>query len=185
MILESYFKVTHAIDSNAGGFALTVDTKFSIGKKTQKYFGVPYVREATPFEYLSRLQLFNRVFTDFINFQGVIDERGKVAIVTSQPFVPGRASTDDEVAAFMAERGFVVVPAVVAGRRDSVSYFREADNVAVFDTHGENFLTFGPTTAPIDALIIVADDDLAAFLSLSRAERRQEIGLWKSLIHEV
>ena len=78
-------------------------------------------------------------FTDFIDFAGVIDEDGKEAIVTSQPFVPGEASTDEEVAAFMAERGFAVVPQVVAGRRGSVSYFRESDHVAVFDTHGENF----------------------------------------------
>jgi hypothetical protein len=35
---------------------------------------------------------------------------GKEAIVTSQPFVPGEASTDEEVAALMAERGFAVVP---------------------------------------------------------------------------
>ena len=121
--------------------------------------------------------MFNRTFTDFIDFAGVIDEDGKEAIVTSQPFVPGQASTDEEVAAFMAERGFAVVPQVVAGRRGSVSYFRESDHVAVFDTHGENFLTFGPKIAPIDALIIVADDDLAAFLtlSLSPAARREEI----------
>ena len=175
-------KVTHAIDSDAGGFALTVDTKFLIGKKTQRYFGVPYVREATPFEYLSRLQLFNRTFSDFIDFQGVIDEPGKEAIVTAQPFVPGNASTDEEVAAFMAARGFAVVPGVVAGRRDSISYFRESDNVAVFDTHGENFLTFGPKTAPIDALIIVVDDDLSAFLKLPEKERREEVGRWTSLI---
>jgi hypothetical protein len=184
IILERYFKVTHGLNPDAGGFALTVDTDFRVGKKTQCYIGVPFVREATPFEYLSRLQLFNRTFTDFIDFAGVIDEPGKVAIVTSQPFVPGEASTDEEVAAFMATRGFGVVPGVVAGRRDSVSFFRERDNVAVFDTHGENFLTFGPKIAPIDALIIVADDDLAAFLSLAPAKRREEIGIWTSLISD-
>jgi hypothetical protein len=145
---------------------------------------LPTVRPATPFEYLSRLQLFNRTFTDFIEFEGVIDEPDKAAIVISQPFVPGEASTDEEVAAFMAERGFAVVPGVVAGRRGSVSFFRERDNVAVFDTHGENFLTFGPKIAPIDALIIVADDDLAAFLSLSPTKRREEVGLWTSLINQ-
>src|SRR5438105_4407159 len=115
IILERYFKITHALKPDASGFALTVDTDFRVGKKTQRYIGVPFVREATPFEYLSRLQLFNRTFTDFIDFQGVIDEPGKEAIVTAQPFVPGNASTDEEVAAFMTERGFAVVPGVVAG----------------------------------------------------------------------
>ena len=63
-------------------------------------------------------------------------------------------------------------------------FFRERDNVAVFDTHGENFLTFGPKIAPIDALIIVADDDLAAFLTLSPDKRREEVGISTSLIRE-
>lgn len=181
---ERWFKITHASDSDGGGFALTVDTDFLVGKKTQRYIGVPFLREATPFEYISRLQLFNRTFSDFIEFEGVIDEPGREAIITSQDRIQGEASTDEEVEAFMRARRFAAVPGVVAGRRNSLSYYRESDRVAVFDTHGQNFLTFGSRTVPIDALITVADDDLAAFLNLSPAERREEVGLWTSLINE-
>ena len=105
------------------GFALTVDTDFHIGKVSQRYIGVPYLREATPFEYLARLRLFNLTFRDFIEFEGVIDDPGKEAIITSQEFINGQAAASDEVEAFMTERGFVAVPGVVAGRGNSMSYF--------------------------------------------------------------
>ena len=40
---------------------LTIDSEFRIGKRTQRWLGVPFVREATPLEYLERLVLFNEV----------------------------------------------------------------------------------------------------------------------------
>ena len=58
------------------------------------------------------------------------------------------------------ERGFVPVPGVVAGRGNSMSYFRSHDDVAVFDTHGQNFLISGMRMVPIDELIVYADEDL-------------------------
>ena len=180
---ERYIKITHATDSGAGGFALTVDTRFKLGKQTQCYIGVPFLREATPLEYLSRLQLFNRTFRDLIDVVGVIDKAGKEAIVTSQPRIKGGYADEKQVREFMEARGFVMVPNVVAGRRNSVSYFREADRVAVFDTHGQNFLVSGARTGPIDALIITADEELTAFLSMPAEERRKEIGQWTSQMH--
>jgi len=82
----------------------------------------------------------------------------------------------------MRQRDFVVVPGVTAGRRLSTSYFRPRDQVAVFDTHGENFLISGQSMVPIDALITYADDDLARFLSMSEEERVAEVGVWISPI---
>ena len=54
--------------------------------------------------------------------------------------------------------------------------------MAVFDTHGENFLTDGRRVAPIDALIVRADDDLHCFLTLDPRERAAEVGQWVSLM---
>lgn len=179
---DRFFKITHGAEAARPGFALTVDTDFHIGKVTQRYIGVPYLREATPFEYLARLRLFNLTFRDSIEFEGVIDEPGKEAIVTSQLFINGQAATDDEVEAFMGERGFVSVPGVTAGRGNSMSYFREGDHVAVFDTHGQNFLISGHRMIPIDALIVYADDDLSAFLSMPKEERLAEVGFWTTQI---
>jgi hypothetical protein len=175
---DRFFKITHGAEPEQPGFALTVDTDFHLGKVTQRYIGVPYLREATPFEYLSRLRLFNLTFRDSIEFEGVIDSPGKEAIITSQLFINGNAATSDEVAAFMTGRGFVSVPGVTAGRGNSISYFRDHDHLAVFDTHGQNFLISGQEMIPIDALIVYADDDLSSFLSMSEKERLAEVGFW-------
>ena len=110
VVLDRYFKITHAVDSDGGGFALTIGLQYLCGKRTQKFMALPTVRAATPFEYLSRLQLFNRTFTDFIEFEGVIDEPDRTAIVISQPFVPGEASTDEEVAAFWSSAALQSCP---------------------------------------------------------------------------
>ena len=179
---DRFFKITHGAVLDQAGFALTVDTDFHIGKVSQRYIGVPYLREATPFEYLARLRLFNLTFRDFIEFEGVIGDPGKEAIITSQEFINGQAAASDEVEAFMTERGFVAVPGVVAGRGNSMSYFRRHDDVAVFDTHGQNFLISGMRMVPIDALIIYADEDLSAFLSMPEEERLAEVGIWRSRI---
>ncbi len=147
-----------------------------IGKKTQCYIAVPSLREATPFEYVTRLRLFNLTFRDDIEIEGVIAEPGKEAIVISQRFIVGNAATTAQVEEFMAERGFVPVPGVSAGKGKSVSYFRASNSVAVFDTHGQNFLISGSAIIPVDGLIIVADQDLATYLTMLPEERVAELG---------
>lgn len=151
-------------------------TNFHIGKKTQRYIAVPFLREATPFEYLTRLQLFNLTFGEDIEIEGVIAEPGKEAIVISQLFNVGGAATPAQVEEFMAGLGFVPVPGVSAGKAKSISYFRARDSVAVFDTHGQNFLISGSEIVPIDGLIIVANKDLATYLTMPAEERVAELG---------
>jgi hypothetical protein len=174
--MERYFKITHGEGAASAGFALTVAANVYIGKKTQRYIAVPFLREATPFEYLTRLRLFNLTFRDDIEIEGVIAEPGKEAIVISQRFIEGDAATTAQVEAFMAGRGFAPVPGVSAGKGKSVSYFRVSDSVAVFDTHGQNFLISGSEIVPVDGLIIVASDDLVGYLTISAEERIAELG---------
>jgi len=182
---DRFMKITHGWDRQKAGFALTVEARFSrFGKVTQNPIYAPSIREATPLEYLARLRLFNRTFLDSVEVEGVIDEPGSEAIVISQRYITGSAAPPVVVREFMSHRGFAEVPGVIAGRRDSISYFRSADRVAVFDTHPENFLSSGPETVPIDALIIHANDDLTTFLSMSPHDRSAEIGLWAS-VHEL
>lgn len=138
---QRYTKITR-------GFGLTVGTDYTIGKQTQRWLGVPFVREATPLDYLERIVLFNAVFGDDITLESVISDPGSEAIVTSQPVVQGRETSPAEIARFMTSLDFAAVPGVVAGRSDSVSFFRAADRTGVFDTHGENFLTDGRRVAP-------------------------------------
>lgn len=47
-VRELYFKITHGVDCDRAGFALTVGTIPLIGKKSQKNISKPRLREATP-----------------------------------------------------------------------------------------------------------------------------------------
>ena len=162
------------------GFGMTVGTNFHIGKRSQRYLGLPFVRQATPLEYLERLVIFNEVFGDDIRLVGVI-AGPEPAIVTTQPVIRGRDATAAEITAFMSALGFAEVPGVIAGRRDSVSYFRASDGVAAFDAHGENVIASATGLAPIDLFVVHADEDLHAFLSMPAEDRFAEVGNWISL----
>lgn len=146
---------------------------------------VPYIRDATPLEYLSRVVLFNRTFGDDIQIEGVICEPGDVAIVTSQPVIRGKAATPAEVKTAMEEMGFVLSDCPPLGRKEtaSLSFYHPDERIAVFDTHAANFLMSEGVVAPIDALITTMDDSLEFYLSLSAAKRKKEIGQWTSQIH--
>lgn len=159
---------------------MTVGTQFHIGKRSQKYLGIPFVRQASPLEYLERIVLFNELFGDDIRVVGFIAEP-EPAIVTTQPVIRGRDASPMEITAFMATLGFAPLEEVIVGRGDSASYFRAADGVAAFDAHGENVIAGQDGVAPIDLFVIRANDDLHAFLSLSTAERLAEIGRCISL----
>lgn len=170
---QRYFKLT------IGG-GLTVGIDYRIGKRSQRWLALPFVREATPREYLERLALFNDVFGDDLQLEGVIADIEPPCVVTSQPVIRGRETTATEIADFLTQIEFRPVPGVVAGRHDSVSFYRPDDRVAVFDAHGENFLTDRGHVAPIDAFILRVDDDLHGFLTLDPRERDAEIGRWVS-----
>ena len=170
---QAYVKITRR-------FGLTTGTDFRIGKRTQKYLAVPFVRPATPLEYLERLVLFNEVFGDDIHVAGVIAEP-EPAIVTTQPVIRGRDASPAEIVSCMAALGFAPLDDVVVGRRDSASFFRAADSVAVFDAHGENVIAAKTGIAPIDLFVIRAGEDLRAFLEMPAAERLAEIGRWVSV----
>lgn len=162
------------------GGGLTVGIDYRIGKRSQRWLALPFVREATPREYLERLALFNDVFGDDLQLEGVIVDVEPPCVVTSQPVIRGRETTAAEIADFLTQIEFRPVPGVVAGRHDSVSFYRSDDRVAVFDAHGENFLTDRGHVAPIDAFILRVDDDLHGFLTLDPRERDAEIGRWVS-----
>jgi len=170
---QIYYKITR-------GFGMTVGTNFHIGKRSQRYLGLPFVRQATPLEYLERLGIFNEVFGDDIRIVGVI-AGPEPAIVTTQPVIHGRDATAAEITVFMSALGFAEVPGVIAGRRDSVSYFRASDGAAAFDAHGENVIASATGLAPIDLFVVHADEDLHAFLSMPAEDRFEEVGNWISL----
>jgi hypothetical protein len=168
------------------GFAIAIgldDIMMSV--HSQRWMCVPYIRDATPFEYLSRLVLFNRTFGDDIQLEGVICDPGCVAIVTSQPVIRGMAATPAEVEGAMETWGFVVSDCPPLGRSNtaSQSFYSSDERIAVFDTHAANFLVNEGVVAPIDALITIMDEYLEFYLSLTAKERKKEIGKWTSQMH--
>lgn len=156
-----------------------------MSKQTQRWMCVPYLRDATPFEYLSRVVLFNRTFGDDIQLEGIICDPGRVAIVTSQPVIKGRSVTPAESREFMLREGFCLSDCPPLGRSNTVSFsfYHAVEKIAVFDTHAANFLINEGVVAPIDALITTMEQSLEFYLSLSAEKRRKEIGEQTSRMH--
>lgn len=72
-------------------------------------FGIAYgsfARGATAGEYLDRLALQNRIFSDDIHIERVVSVGGRLSIVTSQPFVRGVDAPQEEIDRYMADMDF-------------------------------------------------------------------------------
>ncbi len=120
---------------------------------------------ALPGEYLDRLLLANRVFDDDIQLVGVTHEAAGMVILTSQPTVVGDAATREEMMSYFTSRHFQLIPNFCAGYRGSLSFYRDLDQVAVFDAHPANFLCDqNRVILPIDAVIVEANDELTQLI---------------------
>lgn len=101
--------------------------------------------EATPLEYLQRLALHNVLVPDLNRLEGVLSQAdGDLAIVTSQPRFAQVPVTQSEIDAWFAAQGF--------RRVTSCGYYREEDNLGVFDAHDRNVLRAADTLVPFDVI---------------------------------
>ena len=117
---------------------------------------------ALPGEYLNRLLLANEIFDDDIRLNGVTRETDGLVILTTQPTVVGAACDREEMIAYFEARHFALIPDFSAGHRGSLSFYRDLDQIAVFDAHPANFLRDrNGIILPIDAVLLRADDNLA------------------------
>lgn len=131
--------------------------------------GQPTLTNALPGEYLDRLLLSNRVFDDDVRLVGVTREADGLVIVTTQPTLVGDAATGEEMQAFFTARHFDLLPGFCAGYKGSLSFYRDLDQVAVFDAHPANFIRDrNGVILPIDGVVVEADDTLAALLEALR-----------------
>lgn len=129
--------------------------------------GQPTLTHALPGEYLNRLLLANETFDDDIRLEGVTRETGGLVILTSQPTVVGTACNREEMVAYFEARRFALIPNFSAGYRGSLSFYRDLDQIAVFDAHPANFLRDrNGIILPIDAVLLRADDELAEWLGV-------------------
>jgi hypothetical protein len=101
--------------------------------------------EATPLEYLERLDLHNQLVPDLNHLEGIFTQGdGDLAVVTSQPRFDIVPVSEAEIDDWFAAQGFRKVT--------SSAYYREEDNLGVFDAHDKNVVRAGDTFVPFDVI---------------------------------
>ncbi len=136
---ERVFKVTRS-----GMFGLSPGLEISLvssgedGRRFQLW-------EATPLEYLERLDLHNQLVPGLNVLEGVLVQAdGDMAIVTSQPRFDIVPVTGPEIDAWFAAQGFAKIA--------ESAYYRAADNLAIFDAHDKNVIRAGELLVPFDVI---------------------------------
>ena len=124
-----------------------------------------HLYEATPVQYLLRLELQNLLVPGLNSLEGIVEHaEGGIGIVISQPRFEILAVSEERIDAWFADQGFHKVT-------DS-GYYREEDNVAVFDAHAKNVVAFGRGLMPFDVIPCHPGSGFAEFIRLALA--RQE-----------
>jgi hypothetical protein len=101
--------------------------------------------EATPLDYLERLLLHNQLVPGLNQLEGVLAQAdGDLAIVTSQPRFDILPVSQAEIDAWFASLGFQ--------RITSAGYYREQDNLGIFDAHDRNVIRAEGTLVPFDII---------------------------------
>lgn len=125
--------------------------------------GGPTLTSALPAEYLHRLLVSNRIFSDQVRLEWVSRDADGVVIVTSQPTIIGTGATEEEMMAYFLSLHFVWIRGYSAGYRGAMTFYRDLDQVAVFDAHPANFLKDRQgVILPIDGVVVECGDALAA-----------------------
>lgn len=123
--------------------------------------------EATPLEYLERLRLQNLITPGLNRLEGIIVEENDLAICISQPRFELIAVTEDEIDSWFVAQGFQIVT--------SAAYYREEDNLGIFDAHDKNVVrsSVDPgTLIPFDVIPVQPDGGFLEFIrdTLARGE---------------
>jgi hypothetical protein len=124
--------------------------------------GGPTLTHALPSEYLHRLVVSNRIFQDDAQLLGATRENGEMVLVTSQPTIIGDGASAEEMVAFFQQLRFQHIPGFSAGYKGAMTFYRDLDQVAVFDAHAANFIKDASgLVLPIDGVVVECDDALA------------------------
>ena len=113
--------------------------------------------EATPIEYLERLLLQNVLVPGLNALEGVLDQEGDLAIVTSQPRFEIVPVTQAEIDVWFQAQGFEKITAC--------GYYRAEDNLGVFDAHTKNLVRFEDTLIPFDVIPCRPDGGFLKFIA--------------------
>jgi hypothetical protein len=134
-------------------------------KRTQE--DEPYIGmgDATPFEYLERLDLQNKAFEDDIRLEGCAIEEDGLTVITSQRVIKGRAPRPAEILPAMSKLNFERIPGIPANSEDCFSFHRRRDRIAAFDAHAGNFVVIASgLVIPIDLVMVRAEDAMHDYL---------------------
>jgi len=122
----------------------------------------PGLAAALPGEYLTRLELGNRIFGDDWRLEAVGMEEDRLVLFTSQTTVIGEAAAPDEIIAFMQRRRLMLLDGMSIGHPGALSFYRDLDQLAVFDAHPANVLKDeSGVLLPIDLIMLTAEGALA------------------------
>lgn len=137
-VADRYFKVTR---DGVFGFSPGIDLALVASGEDGRRF---HLWEATPIEYLDRLLLQNRLVPGLNALEGVLDQEGDLAIVTSQPRFEIVPVTQAEIDGWFQVQRFEKITAC--------GYYRAEDNLGVFDAHAKNLVRFEDTLIPFDVI---------------------------------
>lgn len=136
---DRYFKITRG-----GIFGLSPGIELALvssGEDARRF----QLWEATPLEYLERLELQNELIPDLNVLEGILVQAdGDLAIVTSQPRFEIVRVTEKEIDAWFAAQGFKKIT--------QSAYYREEDNLGIFDAHEKNVVRAGELLMPFDVI---------------------------------
>ena len=121
--------------------------------------------EATPFHYLLRLHLQNQLIPELNRLEGIIQHNAELSIVISQPRFDIIPVTEQEIDAWFLAQGFRKVA--------SASYYRENDNLGIFDAHDKNVLrsSLDPSILiPFDVIPCHPEKGFLGFIQSALAE---------------
>ena len=136
---DHYIKVTRN-----GVFGLSPGIELALVSSAQDVRRF-HLWEATPIEYLERLHLQNLLVPGLNRLKGIIHQsNGDLAIVTSQPRFDIVPVTVAEIDAWFTSLGFEKIT-------DS-AYYRQEDNLGIFDAHDKNLVRAGEILIPFDVI---------------------------------
>jgi hypothetical protein len=113
-----------------------------------------YSRGATPSEYLDRLAIHNRLFSDDVRLESIVPAGDNLALVTSQPFIKGRDAEPGEIKSMMEGMGFE--------RLGEGAYYHAREGLLVSDLQPRNVkMTDSGELHVIDSVIQRVTPDFA------------------------
>ena len=136
---DRYYKVTRN-----GVFGLSPGIELSLVSSSEdpRRF---HLWEASPLEYLERLHLQNLLVPGLNTLEGLIVQAdGDMAIVTSQPRFDIVPVSTREIDEWFSSMGFLKIT--------DAAYYRDADNLGIFDAHDKNLILAEEVLVPFDVI---------------------------------